>query len=288
MGSPACIYALIYAPHERLEAVLLDALAPIAFELRDRPELDSLFFVRFSEPRWQLRFRVLGEPEWIEGPVRGRLDQRLATLTREGGVESHTFATYDREIERYGGPAGMKLAERLFTVDSFAALELCAADRAGSVRKSRREIAMVLVERLLDVAGFTHAQKLALYRHGYQWALDNGDWTDAELRVLEARYAALRPGFERLFSDDPPLAGAGLWGGETAEAIGERFLREARPLVEQIRVGLAAGTIRQDPIYLFWSYAHMFTNRMGIESSAEAVLRFFMHRFHQERQPVPR
>jgi hypothetical protein len=30
----------------------------------------------------------------------------------------------------------------------------------------------------------------------------------------------------------------------------------------------------------------MFTNRMGIESTPEAILRFFMHRYLQERRHV--
>jgi hypothetical protein len=45
MDSPACLYVLILAPHERIEPLLLDEIAPIVREILGRPELDSWFFV---------------------------------------------------------------------------------------------------------------------------------------------------------------------------------------------------------------------------------------------------
>jgi hypothetical protein len=145
---------------------------------------------------------------------------------------------------------------------------------------------MVLVERLLDVARVTPAQRIAFYRRGYAWALENGDWSDSELGTLAEKYRALAPGLERLFASDPPLPAAHLWGGEGAAATGARFLADAQPVVDAILAGHASGAIRQDLIYLFWSYAHMFTNRMGVEAIPEAILRFFMWRFHQEHEPA--
>jgi len=287
MDSPACLYALILAPHERIEPLLLDEIAPIVREILGRPELDSWFFVRFSEPRWQLRFRILGRPDWIDGPVRARVAERLDLLAKSGAIESYRFATYDRELERYGGPEGMALAEQLFALDSLAALELCEADRRGQLRKSRREVAMILADRLVDLAGLTQEQRLAFYRHGYAWAVEDGNWADADLAVLEARYQKLASGLERLFAADPPPADESVWGGEVAADVARRFFAGARPIVARILDGLAAGRIPQERTYLFWSYAHMFTNRMGIEANAEAILRFFMHRFVQEHRPVP-
>jgi len=94
----------------------------------------------------------------------------------------------------------------------------------------------------------------------------------------------------RLRSAESNFSGAradeALWGGAEAARIASRFLDAATPVVEAILGGHAAGRIRQDIIYLFWSYAHMFTNRLGIESAGEAVLRFFLHRLIEERGAV--
>jgi len=276
MSDPRCFYTILRAPHERLEPLLLDDVAPVVAAIREAPELDSLFFVRYSEPTWQLRFRVLGEPAWIEAEIAPRLRAHAIDLRDRGVIEGCEFATYDREWERYGGEEGMRLAERLFLLDSLAALDWLIAERRGEVSRSRREFSIVLVDRLLDLAGLDHRRRLAFYRHGYTWAIDGGGWGEAEVAVLEDRFRALKPGLESLlFGDADP---ARVWGGAEPARIAQRFLTDAAPVVQAIVAGQAAGRIRQDLVYLLWSYAHMFSNRLGIESAGEAVLRFFLHR----------
>jgi thiopeptide-type bacteriocin biosynthesis protein len=280
----ACLYTIAYLPRERIEALLLDEIRPIVREIRAHPDLDSLFFVRYSEPRWQLRFRVFGRPAWVQGALRERLEELVARLQAGRVIEGHAFARYEREIERYGGEEGMALAERLFYLDSLAALDLCDAERRGVMAKSRREVALLFADRLADLAGFDESQRLAYYRRGFSWALETGEWTSGELEVLERKFLALRPGLERLFATGGDEASR--WGGEEVAEIVQRFAAAAAPVLREIVDGHAAGRIRQDLVYLLWSYAHMFTNRLGIESTPEAILRFFMHRYLQERRPV--
>ncbi|HEX2644036.1 MAG TPA: thiopeptide-type bacteriocin biosynthesis protein, partial [Thermoanaerobaculia bacterium] len=124
-----CLYTLVHAPRERNEEILRDFVTPVAGEVRGCPELDSLFFARFNVPSWQLRFRILGRPDWIEEDVRRLVEERLAPLQEAGWIERVEFAVYDREVERYGGPVGMVLAEKIFLHDSLACLDLMEAER---------------------------------------------------------------------------------------------------------------------------------------------------------------
>jgi thiopeptide-type bacteriocin biosynthesis protein len=284
MSPDSCLYTIAYAPRERIETLLLDHFAPIALELRDHPDLHSLFFVRYSEPRWQLRFRVLGAPAWVQGPVRHRLAALVDRLETDAEIEGHEFHRYDREIERYGGEEGMELAERLFAADSLAAIEFCQADRAGVLRRNRREVALLVADRLADLIGLDRRQRIAYYRHGYAWAREIGAWGDEDEALLETRFQNLLPGLDRLF--DPALSQDTRWGGPVGADIAARFLARAAPILRSIREGHDAGRISQDLIYLAWSYAHMFTNRMGVESTPEAILRWFMHRYLKERRPI--
>src|SRR5215831_20584669 len=103
MNDQRCLYVMLRAPKDRLEDLLMEHVAPVVAEIRDRSELDSMFFVRFSEPHWQLRFRILGRPEWIESEIEPMIRRRAEELERAGTVEGASFATYDREFERYGG-----------------------------------------------------------------------------------------------------------------------------------------------------------------------------------------
>jgi len=279
----SCLYSILYAPRERLEPLLIHTVAPLAAEIRDHPDLDSLFFVRYSEPRWQLRFRILGRPGWVEGPVRDQMERRLRELQAGGDIEGHEITRYDREYDRYGGPVGMGFAEKLFHLASRACIEILRLDQAGRLGKSRREYAMALVDRFLDMAPFTAEDRLEFYRFGYAWALDQKTWGPEDLEALERRFQVLREGLEKLFfgagAEDP----ARFYGGAEAAQVTSAFLEQARPVVERLVEEHRKGRIKQDLRYLFWSYAHMMTNRLGVEATPEAILRFFMFRLLQER-----
>jgi thiopeptide-type bacteriocin biosynthesis protein len=278
MSDFLCLYTLLHAPREHHEEILRDFATPVARLVRDRPELHSLFFARYSIPEWQLRFRILGEPAWVDGTVREIVEEHLAPLRQAPWLAGVEFATYDREVERYGGAEGMALAEKLFLYDSLACLDLIDAERRGALAKSRRELSLLLTDRLLDLLEMDRESRIGLYEFGYRWAIEQGTWDEADLRVLEERYQTLRPGLLALFegeqSRDPEL----LWGGSEPAAIAERWLAASRPVAQQILAAHRAGRIHQELPYLAWSYSHMQANRLGIDTTPEAILRFFMHR----------
>lgn len=277
-----CLFTLLHAPRERHEQILADFVTPIARDLRGAPELDSLFFARYNVPSWQLRFRVLGRPDWVSGPVRERVERDLAPLQESGAVEGIEFAQYDRETERYGGEEGMALAEKLFLHDSLACLDLMEADRQDLLEKTRREISLLMTERLLDLLRFDRAQRLAFYAFGHQWTREMGTWSDAEVEKIEAKYQELKPGLAELFTGEQAGDPEWLWGGEAAARIAARWLEASRPVAEAILAGHAAGRIQQDLVYLAWSYAHMSCNRLGVDATPEALLRYFMHRLYED------
>jgi thiopeptide-type bacteriocin biosynthesis protein len=63
--------------------------------------------------------------------------------------------TYEREVERYGGPVGMDLAERLFHADSEAALELLELIEPGDEGLAERwKLTLCGIDSLLDSLEF--------------------------------------------------------------------------------------------------------------------------------------
>ena len=287
MDGQLCLFTLLYAPRDQHERILADLVTPIARDLRGSPELHSLFFARYNVPSWQLRFRILGRPDWVSGPVRERVERDLAPLREAGIVEGVEFAQYDRETERYGGEEGMELAETLFLHDTLACLDLMDLERQGNLAKTRREVSLLMTERLLDLLRFGRAERLAFYAYGYRWTREMETWSDADFAAAEERYQALKPGLQELFTGEQSREPALLWGGEEAARIAERCLDASRPVAEAILSGHAAGRIRQDLGSLAWSYAHMHCNRLGIDPNPEALLRFFMHRLLEDGGGTP-
>lgn len=287
MTEQRCLYALLTADREHHDALLRDLVTPVTRQIVNEPELDSIFFVRYSEPVWQLRFRLLGEPEWIDRRVRPILDEALPKLADGGLIERWEYASYDREVPRYGGEEGMRLAEKIFFHDSVLSLEFLEAERLGLTSKSRRELSLLYADRLLDIMQFTREQRLAFYAHGYRWALDMETWREEEMRLLDARYHELKDGLHDLLlgsqRDNPVQA----WGGEEPARAARQAFSALEETARQLRDAHVAGRISQEIVYLVWCYTHMQCNRMGISASGEAILRYFVHRLLLDQNPIP-
>ncbi len=278
MKDEACLYAALTCPQESHDRLLRELVTPIVREIRTHPDLASLFFVRYAEPAWELRFRILGRPAWVEGPVRERLDRALEPFVEEGVIRGVEFGEYAREWDRYGGPEGMRLAEKIFLNDSLACLDLLEAEAEGRLAKSRREFSLVFAERFLDLFGFDPRRRFEFYRQGHEWAFRDGVFKGEDLPRLERQYQSVREGLRDLLLGAPSLQ----YGGAEAARIAAACLEATRPLIDQLLAAHAAGRIPRDLLPLAWSYTHMHCNRLGIEVVPEAILRYLMFRFYEE------
>lgn len=83
-------------PHDRL---LVDEVKPFV-ESMNRP----FFFIRYNKPEWHIRLRVETEEP----------------LAFPGAID----APYEPELDRYGGPSRMPIAERQFVLSSRAVLAI--------------------------------------------------------------------------------------------------------------------------------------------------------------------
>jgi thiopeptide-type bacteriocin biosynthesis protein len=277
-----CVYAVLESPPENHDRLLLELVAPLVHEIRGDENLYSLFFVRYADPTWQLRFRVLGRPLWIDGVVRPRIERAIRPFVDTGLIRGVEYGEYAREWERYGGPRGMELAERIFLHDSVACLELLDADVRGALGTSRREYSLIFTELFLDLFGFDRSRRREFYLEGHAWAFRDGVFRDEDRPRLDRRYAGIRDGLRdslrRLRTEDPAIA----LGAPEPARIAARCLAAMRPVVEELLAAHAAGSVHQRLVYLAWSYAHLHCNRLGIELVPEAILRYLMFRAHEE------
>jgi thiopeptide-type bacteriocin biosynthesis protein len=285
MPSLRCIFSIIDVPQESQDALLREVVAPLAEELRSQPGLDSLFFARFNEPTWQIRFRVYGEPEWMEGVVRPLLEKRLTPLSENGKIQGIEFGVYRREIDRYGGEEGMRLTERISHHDSLAALDLLDVDARGGLARSRREVTLLTAERTADLLRFDREQRLSFYERGYRWVVEAGLWQPEDFRKLDERYESLKAGLVDLLSGEASRDEEARWGGAGPARIAKAWAETTGPVFAEVLEAHAAGRIHQDLIELAWSWAHLHTNRLGVVSISEAVLRYLMRRLYLDAAP---
>ena len=148
------LYAKFYCGTATADRVLTEELAPLAAEAVANGNARRWFFIRYADPQWHLRVRFHGDPLLLRERIQPALEAAAQRLLDAGAIWKMQFDTYEREIERYGGPEAIELAEEIFFRDSEAVaamLESCSGD-AGSDLRWRLMIAGI--DRLFADFGF--------------------------------------------------------------------------------------------------------------------------------------
>ena len=111
--------------------------------------------MRYADPDPHLRVRWQGNPSHLAGPFLREMCSWARDLVREGMCDRFSIETYERELERYGGPAGMDAAESLFCADSSAVAQVLAGRRTGAVTHNLVTTAVVTVDDRCSTASAT-------------------------------------------------------------------------------------------------------------------------------------
>ncbi len=219
---------------------------------------DQWFFIRYADPDWHLRLRVHGAPDRLLHETLPLLHRVVAPLLDTGQLWRVQLDTYEREVERYGGEAGICLAERVFHADSDAVLAVVRQLTGDAGAELRWRVALRGVDLLFDDLGLTLDQKRAIARrarrgYGSEFGA-NGDFS----REVSRRYRQERASVEALLDPhrDPPSELA-----LSLEALHQRSIALA-PVAQDLRALADAGGLSVDLCELAMSLAHMHVNRM--------------------------
>ncbi|MDQ2642533.1 MAG: lantibiotic dehydratase [Myxococcota bacterium] len=261
------LYARIYAGKSRHGAILR--------ELRKRviqPSLEQAatqwFFLPFADPEPHLRVRINGSADKLRNTVLALLQRTLDPLIDQGTVFRFELGTYEPELERYGGPRGVALAERLFFADSEASLDLL--EVAGDDDQLRWVLTLVGIDRLLSDCGADLEARAAFAsaaskRYGREAGANVETW-----KVIGDRYRQYAPMLSRWLWESP--------GTDERLKRVRRILavRSARlgPIWSQIEHGLEQGVLREpadEQLPLVFAHLHA-TRMLGVSGRAHELL----------------
>jgi thiopeptide-type bacteriocin biosynthesis protein len=275
------LYFKLYTGPATADEVLRDVVRPIVTETMGSGAADLWFFVRYGDPDWHLRLRFHGRPARLSGEVVPALHAAAAPLLGDGRLWRVQIDTYEREVERYGGAEGVELAERLFHLDSEAALALAglfAEDARGDLRW---RLALFGMDLLLTDLGFELDTRRSLIRQArHAFAAEFHAGADFK-NQLGTRYRRERKNLEALF--DP--------GGETEARLAdglEILRRRSRSLalvLAELRACAGSGRLSVPLVGLAPSYLHMHANRLlrSAHRAQEFVLYNFLAHLYNSR-----
>jgi thiopeptide-type bacteriocin biosynthesis protein len=225
--------------------------------------------------------RFAGAPPRLLGELLPELHDALGAASERGLVWKVALDTYEREVERYGGPEGIELAEAVFHADSdcvLGTLGLVSRLDGDAGGDAAWRLALVGIDRLMDDLGFALDDKLAAMTtaaaaYGAEVGADTalhkqlGD----KFRAHRTEIAALLdgPGDDHRFA--PALA---MFAARSARL---------RPIGHQLRAQAAAGRLGQPVTELVHSYLHMHVNRMirSAQRLHEVVLYDLLRRHYE-------
>jgi class I lanthipeptide synthase len=271
-------YAKLYTGHATSDQILTEAIAPLV------RELPAWFFLRYSDPQWHVRLRVRGEPAWLYGELMPRLAAHTRAMLDDGRMWRLQLDTYERELERYGGAAGIELAERLFCADSACVIDIVGMLSGDAGSDARWRLALRAIDQLFDDLGFDLVARLAIMRRTRDsFAREHRVETSIALqRGLGDKYRKERGALEALL-DHAGDADSDLSPG--LERIVARSAANA-PIIADLRAAEQRGALSLSIAELTPSYIHMHVNRLirSAQRAHELVLYDLLVRLYESRQ----
>jgi thiopeptide-type bacteriocin biosynthesis protein len=234
------LYAKLYTGTATADGLLRDLVAPLA------AQADRWFFLRFGDPDWHLRLRLHGDPVKLLPALYAAAERERAA----GRLWRLELGTYEREIERYGGEAGLDACEAIFHADSQAVLAIVAA---GAPPEARWRLALagvaMLLEDLIDDPQQRRAVAAAM-RDGYAREHDAGR---AMFRAIGERWRAEGRDLRALLDGSATIPGI--------EILRARSHVHA-PAVARLRALAAEGALTLPLPEIAGSLVHMHVNRL--------------------------
>jgi thiopeptide-type bacteriocin biosynthesis protein len=258
------------------EEFLTSAVRDFCHDISRKTLANGWFFVRYNDPDPHIRLRFRGDPNRLISGLLPEVCSWGGEMIAEGMCQRFAFDTYDREIERYGGSAGMSAVEAIFTADSPAAVDLLAVLRK-TAELDRLVLAVASIDDLLNSMGLDVSRRLAWYKARVKSPHSSGS-------DFRERKTTLR---ELFGSTDGihKLAGS----AEIMQIFAERQ-RSLAPIAERLVILEDKRELNQSRDIIFQSVIHMHCNRLagadrGIEERALGLLL----RVHQslDKAPLP-
>ena len=276
------LYARVYTGQTTADNVLTADLAPLVRTLTASGLVDRWFFLRYADPEFHLRVRLHGDPARVRADVRPAVEAAGLRLVERGLVWRVELGTYEREVERYGGPDAIELAEQIFHADSEAVLAILPLLEPGDDGQQERwRLGLYSADLLLRDLGLDETKRLALVQGRRDELAHVFGWDGAVLGRARERFRRERDALERLLTSTP--------GEPGPLEPGLAVLRQRSDVLEPIGRKLATlennGSLTTSLSSVATSLFHMHLNRLlrGNNVVHEAVICDFLARLYEGR-----
>ncbi|GAA0855098.1 lantibiotic dehydratase [Aliiglaciecola litoralis] len=269
----------LYSGNTATESLLLEQLSSLIEQCNSLYE--KWFFIRYADPQWHLRVRFYGDPTLLYSELLPRLSQIFEPMLTSGALHKVELFTYEREVERYGGPELIELVESIFSAESD--LVVNGLKELGVFTEDMRwRLVAIITDQLLELFNFSNEERLLLIsylRDGFgQEFNETGDLRKMIGTKYQTRKAILNSDLEKLSTTEPADY------DEVQQVLFpliHKWREAAQPLIEKInQLLLTTEAISKDE--LLESILHMTNNRVfkAYGREHEFAIHDFMRRYY--------
>ncbi|WP_144510537.1 lantibiotic dehydratase [Bacillus sp. FJAT-22090] len=252
------LYVKLYGSSSRENDLICYYLKNFCDEILEQNLVEKYFFMRYADPDKHIRLRLNGDSDMLYQKLLPLLHDFFKSLTNEGLLTNVSIATYDREVERYGGISLIDKAETLFYHDSRSVEGLLYLHRFSHTNLDLDIIATVSVLHYLKSFRLSFSEQL-------EW-LDNTETRKEYLKEFREIKDTLIPLSLDLY-EEPNLNIEGL--REILKAINLR--KDALEIyIDDVYIHDKENTLLNSLFDIFGSVIHMHLNRLlGVDRERE-------------------
>jgi thiopeptide-type bacteriocin biosynthesis protein len=279
---PPCsvwLYVKVFCGAAAADRVLRDVLLP-TLPLLDATS-DQWHFVRYDLPKWHLRLRCHGVATQLQQELLPALMQAARRLLDDRTIWDLQIDTYQRELERYGGPEGIELAEQIFHADSRTVLGIIALLQGDEGLDARWQLCLRGMDLLLDDLGYALDGKRALVERLRLAFAQEHDVSTLMIRGLGDKFRKQRLALEVLLDPEHEHSHA----YEPGLTLLRRRSTILMPTIAKLRERESQGQLTESMDDIAASLLHMHANRLlrSNQRAHELVLYDFLGRFYESK-----
>ena len=278
------LYFKFYCGHPTIDLLLREVVPPLVALHEGLEPNRPWFFVRYADPENHLRLRFRAAPE-TQRELQERAVRLLRPFVERRSVHRAVgMDTYVREVERYGGPLGIGLAESWFRADSAAAMHIVELVHATGDEVLRWKAVAMGFDRLLADFGLDFGERDRVVTDARAWFAREFEVSPTARHQLAQRLRAEKRGLLELVTGrlEGPLAAAHkAFRRRSAQTVG--VVRRFRELAE-------TGELECPVDGLLHSLSHMQANRIlpALARAQELVLHDLLSRTYRSLIAHPR
>ncbi|QOS97408.1 lantibiotic dehydratase [Brevibacterium sp. JNUCC-42] len=267
------LFLKLYGGQNRQDEFIVDKIHEFADSIVQKGAADEWFFMRYVDPDPHIRLRFHGKSEKLMQEILPVLYPWIQECQTEGFIQRMVIDTYDREVERYGGPNIMADAESVFAGDSRTTAKLLELLRYKQTSLPNYILATISIIDIMTTFGLSFEKQLAWMEQTAKKETQRDEFRNWRKTLLSLA--------------DPRNKWQGLRSLPSGEAIRDAFSLRADVLGyfgKKVVEGEQHKTLWNSPPLILGGIIHLHCNRFfGVNREMEdKVMAFVRHTLYSQ------